>query len=97
LNREDEETAAFQNWLWGRLHPLDFSITWAPVSYREIGLLCGVTESTVQHWFSDSNSRSYREPADRQQRLLAITDWFLSTFNLTPQLLVAQFEQDLRQ
>jgi hypothetical protein len=94
LNKEDEEMADFQNWLWGRLHPLDFSIIWAPVSYREIGLLCGVTESTVQHWFSNPNCRSHREPADRYQRLLAITDWFLSTFDLTPQQLIAQFEQD---
>jgi hypothetical protein len=97
LSKEDEEAAAFQNWLWGKLHPQDFAIIWAPVSYREIGLLCGISESTVQHWFSDPTATSHREPADRHQRLLAITGWFLSTFELTPLLLVAQFEQSLQQ
>ncbi len=52
---------------------MDFAIIWAPVSYREIGLLCGISESTVQHWFSHPTTTSHREPADRHQRLLAIT------------------------
>ncbi len=97
LSRENEETAAFQNWLWGRLSPEDFAIIWAPVGYREIGLLCGVSASTVQHWFSDPTAASYREPGDKPQRLLALASWWLRTFNFTPQQLVAQFEQYERQ
>lgn len=92
LTKENQESAAFQNWLWGKLHPQDFSIIWAPVSYREIGLLCGVSASTVQHWLGDPTAVSHREPGDRYQRLLALADWFLSTFELTPQQLIAQFE-----
>lgn len=97
LGRENEETVAFQNWLWGRISPEDFAIIWAPVSYREIGLLCGVSASTVQHWFSDPTTTSHREPGDRPQRLLALVDWWLRTFNFTPMQLVAQFEQYERQ
>jgi hypothetical protein len=93
LGRENEETVAFQNWLWGRISPEDFAIIWAPVSYREIGLLCGVSASTVQHWFSDPTTTSHREPGDRPQRLLALVDWWLRTFNFTPMQLLAQFEQ----
>lgn len=97
MGRENEETVAFQNWLWGRISPEDFAIIWAPVSYREIGLLCGVSASTVQHWFSDPTTTSHREPGDRPQRLLALVDWWLRTFNFTPMQLVAQFEQYERQ
>ncbi len=93
MGRENEETVAFQNWLWGRISPEDFAIIWAPVSYREIGLLCGVSASTVQHWFSDPTTTSHREPGDRPQRLLALVDWWLRTFNFTPMQLLAQFEQ----
>lgn len=97
LNRENEEIAAFQNWLWGKLHPQDFSIIWAPVSYREIGLLCGVSASTVQHWLGNPVATSHREPGERYQRLLALTDCFLSIFELTPQQLIAQFELEEQQ
>ena len=97
MTRENEETAAFQNWMWGRMSPNDFAIVWAPVGYREIGLVCGVSASTVQHWFSDPTATSHREPSDRPQRLLALTDWWLRTFNFTPRQLSAQFEQHLRQ
>lgn len=93
MSRENEETAVFQNWLWGRLTPGDFAIIWAPVSYTEIGLLCGVSASTVQHWFAAPTATSHRVPGDRSQRLLALMDWWLRTFELTPQQLVAQFEQ----
>ncbi len=93
MGRENEETVAFQNWLWGRISPEDFAIIWEPVSYREIGLLCGVSASTVQHWFSDPTTTSHREPGDRPQRLLALVDWWLRTFNFTPMQLIAQFEQ----
>ncbi len=83
--------------MWGRMSPNDFAIVWAPVGYREIGLVCGVSASTVQHWFSDPSATSHREPSDRPQRLLALTDWWLRTFNFTPRQLSAQFEQYLRQ
>ena len=97
LSREDEEAAAFQNWLWGRMSPEDFAIIWSPVSYREIGLLCGVSTSTVQHWFCTPTTKTRRIPGDKHQRLLALMDWWLRTFELTPQQLIAQFEQYLRQ
>jgi hypothetical protein len=97
MSREDEEAAAFQNWLWGRMSPQEFAIIWSPVSYREIGLLCGVSTSTVQHWLSAPTATSYRIPGDRPQRLLALMDCWLRTFGLTPQQLIAQFEQYLRQ
>ncbi|AFZ22355.1 hypothetical protein Mic7113_6796 (plasmid) [Allocoleopsis franciscana PCC 7113] len=97
LSREDEETAAFQNWLWGRMSPQDFAIIWSPVSYSEIGLLCGVSTSTVQHWLCAPTAKTHRIPGDRPQRLLALIDWWLRTFNLTPQQLLAQFDQYLRQ
>ena len=97
LIREDEETAAFQNWLWGRMSPEEFAILWSPVSYRHIGLLCGVSTSTVQHWFCSPSTTSHRIPGDKPQRLLALSDWWLRTFNFTPSELVAQFDQYLRQ
>ena len=97
MSREDEDAAAFQNWLWGRMSPQEFAIIWSPVSYKEIGLLCGTSVSTVQHWLSDPTSTSHREPGDRPQRLLALIDWWLRTFELTPQQLLTQFEQYLRQ
>ena len=97
MSNENEETAAFQNWLWGRMSPEEFAIIWTPVGYREMGLLCGVSTSTVQHWFSDPAAASHREPGDKPQRLLALADWWLRTFNFTPIQLLAQFEQYLRQ
>jgi hypothetical protein len=97
LIREDEETAAFQNWLWGRMSPEEFAILWFPVSYRHIGLLCGVSTSTVQHWFCSPSTTSHRIPGDKPQRLLALSDWWLRTFNFTLSDLVAQFDQYLRQ
>ncbi|HEY9666387.1 MAG TPA: hypothetical protein V6C91_06255, partial [Coleofasciculaceae cyanobacterium] len=59
--------------------------------------LCGVSASTVQHWFSDPTAASHRQPSDKPQRLLALTDWWLRTFNFTPMQLIAQFEQYERQ
>jgi hypothetical protein len=65
------------------------------VTYRSLGMLCGVSESTVQHWFADPSSRSYKgPPADRYQRTLILMDWWLETFNFTPEQLIAQFEQN---
>ena len=87
-----DEAEAFSNWLWGRMHPQDFQITWGSVKYELLGLLCGVSKSTVQHWFSDPSSPSHRVPGDRHQRTLILIDWLLSTFNLTPEDLAAQFE-----
>ncbi len=92
-----EEAEAFQNWLWGRMHPQNFQIVWGPLRYELLGILCGVSKSTVQHWFSDSSSPSHREPGDRYQRLLSLIDWLLSTFRLTPEELVAQFELEQQQ
>ncbi len=94
--RENPEVRDFQNWFYGKLHPSDFAILWAPVSYKALGLLAGVTESTVQHWFSDASSGSRWEPADRPMRLLAIAAWWLETFGFTPEQLLAQFEQEAR-
>jgi hypothetical protein len=79
------------------MSPEDFAIIWSPVSYREIGLLCGVSTSTVQHWFCTPTTKTRRIPGDKYQRLLALMDWWLRTFELTPQQLIAQFEQYLRQ
>jgi hypothetical protein len=87
-----EEIEAFPNWLWGRMHPQDFQSVWGPLRYELLGILCGVSKSTVQHWFSDPRSPSHREPGDRYQRMLILIDWLLSTFSLTPEELLAQFE-----
>ena len=65
------------------------------VTYKFLGMLCGVSESTVQHWFADPSSRSYKgPPGDRYQRTLILMDWSLETFNFTPEQLIAQFEQN---
>ena len=37
------------------------------------------------------------EPGDRYQRMLILIDWLLSTFRLTPEELIAQFELDRQQ
>jgi len=87
-----EEVEVFQNWLWGRMHPQNFQIVWGPLRYELLGILCGVSKSTVYHWFSDPNSPSHREPGDRYQRMFCLIDWLLSTFRLTPEELIAQFE-----
>ncbi|MEW6495764.1 MAG: hypothetical protein AB1589_25075 [Cyanobacteriota bacterium] len=97
MNRENEQTTAFQNWLWGCMSPEEFAIIWAPVTYTEIALLCGVSTSTVQHWFANPTAASHRQPSDRPQRLLALTDWWLRTFDFTPMQLIAQFEHSERQ
>ena len=89
-----QEVEAFQNWLWGRLHPQDFLIKWGPLGYKELGMLCGVTEITVQHWFSNPNASSHQQPLDKYQRILMVVDWLLTTCELTPEQLIAQFERD---
>ena len=94
--RENPEVKDFQNWFYGKQHPSEFAILWAPVSYRELGLLAGVSESTVQHWLSDKDAQSRWEPADRPMRLLAFASWWLKTFGVTPEQLIAQFELQAR-
>ena len=87
-----EEVEAFPNWLWGRMHPQDFQIVWGSLRYDLLAILCGVSKSTVHQINCDPNSPSHREPGDRYQRMLILIDWLLSTFSLTPEELVAQFE-----
>ena len=72
--------------------PQDFQILWGSLGYELLGMLCGASKSTVQHWFSDKSSPSHREPGDKYQRTLVLIDWWLSTFGLTPEELIAQFE-----
>ncbi len=79
------------------MHPQTFQIVWGPLRYELLAILCSVSKSTVQHWFSDSNAPSHREPGDRYQRMLILIDWLLSTFELTPEELLAQFELDRQQ
>ncbi len=90
-----QEAEDFQNWLWGQMYPQTFLTLWGTVTYKFLGMLCGVSESTVQHWFADPNARSYKgPPADRYQRTLILMDWWLETFEFTPEQLLAQFEQN---
>jgi len=90
---ENPEVAFFQNWFWGRLHPQEFAILYEPVDYRTIALFAGVSASTVEHYLQSATASSYREPSSRVQRLLCLADWWLDTFERSPDWVLEQFEQ----
>ncbi|MEA5498314.1 hypothetical protein VB834_15040 [Limnoraphis robusta Tam1] len=94
MNNNLEDKEAFQNWMWGQMHPQDFLIRWGVIGYTNLGLLCGVSECTVKHWFEDKTASSYRPPAQRYQRLLSQMDWFLETFDLTPEELIQEYYRE---
>jgi hypothetical protein len=94
---EDEWVQAFQDWFFGKMHPRTFLTIWSPVTYREIGLLCGVNETTVARWVGNQSAKFSYEPPAKCQRLLAFIHCWLITFEMTPAELIAQFEQELRQ
>ncbi len=88
-----QDVADFQNWLWGGMEPRQFAINYSPVNYYTIGLLVGVSEDTVRHWMQNPEGDSYRSPSPTAKRLLALTAWWLDTFEFTPQELVELFAE----
>ena len=86
------EVADFQNWLWGSMEPREFATHYGPITYYKIGLLTGVSENTVSYWMQDPQGNSYRPPSPTAKRLLALTAWWLDTFEFTPQELIELFE-----
>jgi hypothetical protein len=97
MANENPEVALFQNWFWGRLHPQEFALLYAPVDYRAIALFAGVSASTVEHYLQSAAASSYREPSSRVQRLLCLAHWWLDTFEQEPNWVLAQFEQQRHQ
>ncbi|MGB7522529.1 MAG: hypothetical protein WA865_11115 [Spirulinaceae cyanobacterium] len=89
-----DEVADFQNWLWGSIEPRQFAIRY-PITYYKIGLLAGVSEDTVRHWMQNPQGDSYRPPSLTAKRLLALTTWWLESFEFTPQELIELFEQQV--
>jgi hypothetical protein len=94
---EDEFTQLFQDWFFGKMHPREFSRIWGTITYKEIGLLCGVSETTVARWAGNQSAKFHYAPPDRCQRLLAFIHCWLIIFEMTPAELISQFEQELRQ
>ncbi len=67
------------------LHPVLFLQDWV-VSYSELSKLTGVSQSTVEHWFT--TGVSHREPAARCCRRLAIIDYlWRNADRITPEII----------
>lgn len=88
-----QESTEFQNWLWSGMEPKQFAVRYAPVNYYTISLIVGVSEDTVRHWMQNPEGNAYRHPSLTAMRLLALTAWWLDTFELTPQELVELFDK----